>query len=253
VTEQHGNPSAAIGRRTFIGWGGAAALGVVLAGCSDDTGYKSGVATGSDAASVASEPPITSGVEGIARLKAGNARFVSGKPTHPDQSVARRTELAGGQKPFAVILSCVDSRVPPELLFDQGLGDLFVARSAGQVLDDAVQGSIEYGIAELQVPLLVVLGHEKCGAVKATLEAVEKQSPPMGNDIDALVEAVRPAVEKAEADKAPDRLDAAVHNNVVNIVAALGEDPVLAAAVAAGKLTIAGARYDLDTGTVEFL
>jgi carbonic anhydrase len=142
--------------------------------------------------------------------------------------------------------------VPPELVFDQGLGDLFVTRSAGQVVDHAILGSIQYGVAELKIPLLVVLGHEKCGAVKATLEAVEKHSPPSGSDIDALVTAIRPAVDKAEAEHATDKLDASIRNNVVNIVTRLGKETILAPAIASGKLRVVGARYDLDTGAVEY-
>ena len=171
----------------------------------------------------------------------------------PDQDIAYRTALAAGQHPFAAILSCADSRVPPEIVFDQGLGDLFVARTAGQVVDHAVLGSIQYGIAELKIPLLVVLGHEKCGAVKATIEAVEKKSAASGTDIDALVAAIKPAVEEEEEAAAADLVDAVVRRNATNIVAALGKKPILSDAVAAGSLQIVAARYDLDAGTVEFL
>ena len=240
-----------LSRRKLFGLGAATAAAAALGGCSNDM---STATTKEDKkATDAPEPAASTGAQALDRLKAGNARFVAGKPKYPDQSTKRRTELAAGQHPFALVLSCVDSRVPPELVFDQGLGDLFVARSAGQVLDEAVRGSVEYGVAELKIPLVVVLGHEKCGAVKATLEAVEKQSPPLGNDIDALVTAIRPAVEKAEADHASDPLDAAVRNNVANIVAALNTDTVLKSAVAAGALRIVGARYALSTGAVAFL
>jgi carbonic anhydrase len=240
------------GRRAALGLGGLVVAGATLGAC----GKKNGTQSSGEAPSPsmdASEPAVTNGDEALARLKAGNMRFSGGGVRHPDESKARRSDLATGQKPFALILSCVDSRVPPELVFDQGLGDLFVARSAGQVLDHAVRGSVEYGIAELKIPLLVVLGHEKCGAVKATVEATEKNSPPMGNDIDALVTAIKPAVEMAEEEKAPDPLDAAVRYNVANIVTKLGTDSVIAAAVSGGKLKVVGARYGLATGVVEFL
>ena len=245
--------SLPMSRRKLFGLGAIAAVSAVpLVGCGTSTDMSTAT-TKDGKSSEAPEPAASTGTQALSRLKAGNQRFVAGTPRYPDQSTAHRTELAGGQHPFALILSCVDSRVPPELVFDQGLGDLFVARSAGQVLDHAVRGSVEYGVAELKIPLIVVLGHEKCGAVKATVEAVEKNSAPAGNDIDALVTAIRPAVEKAEQDNATDALDAAVRNNVANIVAALNTDAVLKAAVSAGTLQIVGARYALSTGAVEFL
>jgi carbonic anhydrase len=249
-----------INRRTMLRWGAVlsgglvAGTGVLLTGCgSDDTTTPKPHPTGTKRTPRIAHAPADTPADALALLKAGNARFVANKPEHPDETAARRAALASGQDPFAVILSCVDSRVPPELVFDRGLGDLFVSRSAGQVLDRAVRGSIQYGILELKVPLLVVLGHEKCGAVKATLEAVEHHSAPLGNDIDALVTALKPAVEQAEAEHAADPLDAAVRYNVRNIVADLGRDATLAPAVAAGALQIMGARYDLDTGAVEFI
>jgi carbonic anhydrase len=256
--------AAAVNRRSVLrlgalmGGGMLVGSGALLAGCGSDkeSGDKAGDKAGEKADDKA--PAATRIAEGVkpegalAELKAGNARFVGGKPIHPDQSAKRRTELAGGQHPFALVLSCIDSRVPPELVFDQGLGNLMVSRTAGQVLDDAVQGSLEYGVLELEIPLLVVLGHEKCGAVKATLEAVEKKSPPFGNDLDALIAAIKPAVEKAEKEHAADPLDAAIRYNVANIVAQLRQDAALAPALSGGKLRIVGARYDLDTGSVSF-
>lgn len=109
-------------------------------------------------------------------LEEGNARFVAGAPTRPEQSLMRRAVVAEGQNPFAVVLSCADSRVPPEVLFDQGLGDLFVVRSAGEVVDRAVLGSLQYGVDHLATPLLVVLGHSGCGAVGATVDAVKEEA-----------------------------------------------------------------------------
>jgi carbonic anhydrase len=145
----------------------------------------------------------------------------------------------------------VDSRVPPELVFDRGLGDLFVIRTAGQVIDTAVLGSLEFGVAELKIPLLMVLGHEKCGAVKATIETVEKGGTAEA-DIEALVNGIRPAVEHAKGE-AGDLLDNAVKANVVAVVQKLKQSPILKEAIEQGKLTIVGARYDLDTGAVETL
>jgi len=238
-------------RRAALGLGLAAGVGT-LVGCGSSASPDAARNTVASSAAP-SEPTVTNPDEALARLKDGAARFTAGSVRRPDQGVTYRTALAAGQHPFALTLSCSDSRVPPEIVFDQGLGDLFVARTAGQVVDHAVLGSIQYGIAELKIPLLVVLGHEKCGAVKATVEATEKKAAPAGNDIDTLVAAIKPAVEQAEKDKAVDVVDAAVRNNVANIVAALGKEPILGAAVAAGSLRIVGARYDLDAGTVEFL
>jgi len=197
-----------------------AGLSTVLAGCGSDAG--SAVVERTAGGPVPPEPTVSTPDEALARLTAGNQRFASGAVRHPDETTARRMELVAGQHPFAVIFSCVDSRVPPELVFDQGLGDLFVIRSAGQVLDRAILGSLQYGIAELKIPLLMVLGHEKCGAVKATVEAVEKKSAAGGNDIDALVAAIRPAVVKAEGEHPTDLLDSAIRMNVSAVVADLG-------------------------------
>jgi carbonic anhydrase len=121
------------------------------------------------------------------------------------------------------------------------------------VVDHGVMGSVQYGVLELKIPLLVVLGHEKCGAVKATMEAMEKGAKPLGNDIAALMAAIRPAVEKAEAHHGDDPLDTAIRHNVSNVVTALGANGVLASAVSGGTLRIVGARYGLSDGRVEFL
>lgn len=188
------------------------------------------------------------------RLEAGNARFVAGKSAYPDQSLARRKKLGGGQAPFAGILSCADSRVPPELIFDQGLGDLFVVRSAGQVVDDAVLGSLQFGVGELNIPLLVVLGHSSCGAIKATIEAIKKKSPPSGTAIDALVEALKPSVMEAEEGGATEEtlLPAAVSNNVDRVVEQLKGSKVISSAIKAGKVRVLGGIYDVDSGEVAF-
>ena len=189
--------------------------------------------------------------EALARLMEGNARFLRGEPSNTRTPREVLADLAKGQRPFATILGCSDSRVPPELVFDQGLGHLFVCRTAGQVLDQAVLGSIQYGVLELGIPLILVLGHEECGAVRATLEA--RHSAPVGNDIDALVAAISPAVERADVAEGGDPLDRAVRYNVGNVVTALRGNAVLGAAVGAGSLRILGARYGLDDGRVEFL
>ncbi len=184
----------------------------------------------------------------LKNLKEGNLRYVTGKNTHPNFSLQRRVEVAQGQTPFAIIVGCADSRVPPELVFDQGLGDLFVVRVAGEVLDAPLIGSIEYAAEHLHAPLVVVLGHERCGAVKAALEGGE-----MPGHIGALTKSIAPAVEKAK--KMPgDALDNAVRAQVQMVVEQLSEmKPILSEMVESGKLRVVGARYDLDTGTIEFL
>src|SRR3954470_15968132 len=126
-------------------------------------------------------------------LKEGNERFVAGQPLHPSQSIEDRTRLAAGQKPTAVVFGCADSRVAAEIIFDQGLGDMFVVRTAGHVIDSAVLGSIEYAVTVLDVPLIVVLGHDSCGAVKATLEALDTGVMP-GGFVRDIVERITPSV-----------------------------------------------------------
>jgi carbonic anhydrase len=194
---------------------------------------------------------VTPVTEPLARLVAGNKRFVAAKLTHPNQSAPRRTTVAKGQRPFASILSCADSRVPPEILFDQGLGDLFVVRVAGNIADKPAIGSLEFAATALEVPLVMVLGHSRCGAVDAALKT------PPGADLSpgltSLVEAIRPAVAGAK-DKPGDALANAVRANIVHVVGQLkGAQPTLAKLAADGKIKIVGAHYDLETGAVEVL
>lgn len=183
----------------------------------------------------------------LTRLLDGNARYVSGKSTHPNQDRARRGEVARGQKPFAMVLSCADSRVPPELLFDQGLGDLFVVRVAGNIADSNALGSLEYGAQVLGARFLMVLGHEYCGAVDAAVKGGHA-----GGNIDSIIDAIAPAAARAKVDPAKaDLLDKAVAENVREVLSAIGKrSPALAGMAAKGELTIVGARYDLDSGEV---
>ena len=183
-------------------------------------------------------------------LQQGNARFVAGKAKHPDESVAHRKELAGGQHPEAVILGCADSRVPPELVFDEGLGDLFVVRVAGNVADPVDVGSVEYAVEHLGVGVVVVLGHHSCGAVTSTVEAGGKAE---GN-IGAILAEIQPAVEQAKASPGKEGLvDDAVHLNAQRTAAALVErSPILKKAVEEKKLKIVAAVYDLKSGQVEW-
>ena len=184
----------------------------------------------------------------LARLKAGNARFVAGELSHPNQGPARRTKLSEGQRPFAIILGCSDSRTPPEVIFDQGLGDLFVVRSAGNVVDDVALGSIEYAVEHLGSSLIVVLGHENCGAVKATVDGGD-----LPGHLPAIAKAIRPAV-KASAHHPGDPLDNAVLENArLEAQRVATSKPILQKLVEEGKVRVVAARYDLNTGRVVFL
>jgi carbonic anhydrase len=192
-------------------------------------------------------------------LKKGNAQFMQGGPARPLLGKERRLEIARGQAPMAVLVSCSDSRVPPELLFGRGLGELFIVRNAGNTVDTVAEGSIEYAVAELGVPLIVVMGHERCGAVDAAVSVVENQTTFPGS-IGQMIEPIIPAVLKARAGlekgKAPTHdvlLDAAVRENVRRVVARLRESQaLLLEPLRKKKLMVVGARYDLEHGSVDF-
>jgi len=186
-----------------------------------------------------------SGDAALKRLLEGNRRYVAAKFAHPNQSIQRRVEVAKKQSPFAVILTCADSRVAPEIVFDQGLGDLFVLRVAGNVTSPSIIGSIEYAVEHLGSPLVMVMGHERCGAVDAALKGVEAEGY-----IGYLVEAIQPAVEQSRGQEG-DPLDNAVKANVKRVVRKLkSAEPVLSHLIRDGKVKIVGARYDLDSGRV---
>ena len=226
-----------LSRRDFLKTSGMTFISMALAACAPTQ--------------VEVEKPVANADEALQILLEGNQRYAANKSIDLNESQSRRAEVAGGQSPFATIFSCVDSRVPPELIFDRGLGDLFVIRTAGQVLDSAVLGSLQFGVAELKIPLLVVLGHEKCGAVKATVEAVENNAAAEA-EINWLVDGIRPAVDAAKT-KSGDLLDNAVKANVSLTVKHLKTSSILLEAVETGELKIVGARYDLDTGLVEVI
>lgn len=195
--------------------------------------------------------------EALSELKAGNQRYVSGAMTHSHQDAARRAAVATGQKPIAIIVGCADSRVAPEVIFDQGLGDLFVLRVAGNVIDDNLLGSIEYAVEHLGTQLVVVLGHERCGAVSSARAAIADGSR-IDSHIASLVDEIRPAVltingktdTVAQNSSEADKVDATVVENAQNSARELRESPpVLAECV---NLKVYAARYDLDTGAVAF-
>ncbi len=183
----------------------------------------------------------------LADLKSGNEHHVRHQYQHPHETAARQRELTTRQNPHAEILSCSDSRVPPEIVFDQGLGDLFIVRVAGNVAGDTEIGSLEYGAEHLHIPLLVVLGHESCGAVTAAVQGGAQAH------IAALVNLIKPAVEKSR--KVPgDKVANAVRANVQLVVQQLRTStPVLSELVAHGKLKVVGGIYSLETGTVTWL
>ena len=197
----------------------------------------------------ADAPPKVSPADALTRLKAGNQRFIAGKLDHPRQTAGRRTELANSQGPFAIVLGCADSRTPPELVFDQGLGDVFVVRVAGNVLNDETVGSIEYAVDHLGAQLIVVLGHERCGAVKAARETIAAKAEAPGH-IQSLVKAIAPAVEATAGADA----EATAKANELHVAKKLRESaPILKEMVEKGTLSVVAAHYDLDTGAVEFL
>jgi len=184
----------------------------------------------------------------LAELKAGNAHFVAKKYEHPHQTAARQRALAASQSPHCAILTCADSRVPPELVFDQGLGDIFDVRVAGNTAGDDAVASLEYAAEHLHVPLIVVMGHTHCGAVSA---AVEGGTLP--GKLPGLISELRPAVEQS-AHEPGDRIENAVRDNVALVVKQLlAARPVLSELVATGKLRIVGAVYSLETGKVDWL
>ncbi|MCQ8277173.1 carbonic anhydrase [Acetobacteraceae bacterium KSS8] len=191
--------------------------------------------------------------EALARLKEGNRRHLSGEAIQKHQTSAeRRAALAEKQAPFCVLVGCSDSRVPPEVLFGCGLGDLFIVRNAGNVVDTAAIGSIEYGVAVLGAPLVVVLGHERCGAVQAAVNVVEEDATFPGS-IGKMIEPILPAVLRARRDGTDDLLDRSVRCNVHRVVERLrNTETLLQEPQAQGRLRIIGARYDLDDGSVEF-
>ncbi|MFI7452936.1 carbonic anhydrase [Nonomuraea sp. NPDC049714] len=182
--------------------------------------------------------------EAWARMRTGNRRWVSDTAIHPHQDRARRVEAARKQEPYAVVVSCIDSRVAPELVFDTGVGDLLSVRSAAQTIDPLVSGAIEYGPAELDTPLIVVLGHQRCGAVAAAAHALHEGTTLPGN-LQDIVEALRPAYRRAHGN-----VDKMIRINTADVVSKLKSDKLLAKRIARKQLKIVGGYYSLDTGQV---
>jgi carbonic anhydrase len=190
----------------------------------------------------------TTADQALQELKVGNAHHADHRYKHPHETPVRQHELTTGQHPHAVILGCADSRVPPEIVFDQGLGDLFTVRVAGNVAGDDEIASIEYAVEHLHTPLLVVMGHQKCGAVSAAVEGGNADG-----HLAELIKAIQPAVDKARS-MPGDVIDNAVRANVEMVVSQLRtSQPLLSSFVKAGKLRVVGAVYSLDTGKVTWL
>ncbi len=242
--------TAELRRRRFLATTLVGALGgagaMLLGSCSTHAATPPDPATGADVAPLASNAD-----QALQLLRDGNRRFVENHAEHVDDNPARRMAVSSTQRPFATILGCVDSRVPIELIFDRGFGDLVVIRSAGEVLDRSVVGSLEFGVAELNTPLLMVLGHQRCGALTAAVKALDAHETEPG-DLGYLVDALTPAVHQVTG-RPGDRVTNAVKANVALTVAQLRKSPVLARAEGTGKVKIVGGYYDLDTGKVDVL
>ncbi|WP_295573912.1 carbonic anhydrase [uncultured Microbacterium sp.] len=190
-------------------------------------------------------------------MQRGNARFVAGEPRHPRQDVERRNELAHTQTPRAALFGCADSRLAAEIIFDKGLGDLFVIRNAGQVISDSVVGSLEYAVAVLDVPLIIVLGHDECGAVRAAIDSTSLDSPALPAAIWRQIAPIVPAVRRvlrAGADtgvttSSVDAEEVGREHLRDTVTELLHTSELISTAVAAGRLGIVGANYRLGEGT----
>jgi len=194
---------------------------------------------------MAPSEPEAAAAEALQELMAGNRRFAAGCPEHPRQSPEVRQALVEAQAPLAAVLTCADSRVPPELIFDRGLGELFVVRVAGNIADAAVIASLEYAAEHLGVPLVVVMGHTRCGAVTAAAQA--RAAGEASGHLSELIAAIRPAVEQSRGQPG-DRIDNAARRHVTRVVELLRS-----AGPALGRLQVLGAFYDLRSGIVELV
>ncbi|WP_168628082.1 MULTISPECIES: carbonic anhydrase [unclassified Cryobacterium] len=194
--------------------------------------------------------PDTSPARAWHELKQGNQRFISGKPRHPRQNVERRGELVGRQEPYAAFFGCSDSRLAAEIIFDLGLGDIFVVRNAGQIISDSVLGSLEYAVEVLGVRLIVVLGHDECGAVRAAIDCLEPDARDLPPHIRNLIEPILPAVNrvKSNGDGRPDATEVGREHLRDTVADLVRGSELLSDAIAAGTLAIVGANYRLLEG-----
>jgi carbonic anhydrase len=240
-------------KRRRVLYGGAVLAGGLLAGA----GFVGGVAVGSsDRPDVLPERSPRTPEEAWRLLMAGNERWASGRSIHPNQDVARRMEVAGGQAPYAVVVSCIDSRVPPEMVFDAGVGDVLAVRTAAHTVDPLVTAAIEYGPEDLRASLVVVLGHQRCGAVTAAAQALSKRDRLPGG-MQHIVTALRPAYLRMTARGRvivdPLLVESMVRDHTVNVTRRLVRDPLLAPRIREGRLRVVGAYYSLETGRISRL
>jgi carbonic anhydrase len=227
-----------VSRRRFLTTGAAALA----------AGNAAAVLATSEAAQAVEPTPH----QALKLLREGNRRWVAGRLEHPHQTIARREELRHSQHPFATVFSCVDSRVPPEIVFDTGIGDLAVTRTGAQVLDEGiVLGTIEFTAGHLHTPLILVMGHQRCGAVKAAIQTIESGGTAPGQ-IQAVVDALRPAYHAALHEPG-DQLDNTIRAQIKLTTARLRHDPLLDDLIGRGELAIAGAYYSLDTGVASII
>ncbi|MBD2357746.1 carbonic anhydrase [Tolypothrix sp. FACHB-123] len=230
-------------RRDFLKLGATGVFGLSLS--TSDLIWQVQAATAAELP--ADNPESLTPDAALQKLIEGNQRFVQHQPQYPDQSAARLQQVAQAQHPFATILSCADSRVAPEILFDQGIGDIFDVRIAGNIATPEARGSIEYAVTLLGSPLLMVLGHERCGAVTAAV-----QNETLLGDISTFVKAIKPAVARVK-NQPGDAVDNAVVANVQYQIERLKRSPLLSDRLKSGKFKIVGGRYDLDTGKVTII
>ena len=237
IDQLHSTPS----RRSLVLFAASALGGLMLAG----------TANAKDAKTPPKPQNVLSPDAALKKLMGGNARYVDGTSRRHDFKHEREA-LVGGQNPYAAILSCADSRIAPEYAFDSARGDLFVCRVAGNFANDDTVASMEYAVAVLGAPMILVLGHDSCGAVDATIKSLRDNTPPPGH-IPSLVAAIAPAV-KASAQQSGNALDNAIRQNVIDNVAKLkSAAPILNAAAEQNKIKVVGGIYRLATGKVELL
>ncbi len=243
-----------LSRRNIIRLGAGAVGTGIIGACANTqttaTNKPDSAASGSTASSASpavNTAAITTPDQALQQLVEGNQRFVTNKSQDPNQTLARVKDVAKDQKPFAAILGCADSRVPAEIVFDQGFGDLFVCRVAGNIATPEEIGSLEFGCAVLGAKTILVLGHERCGAVAATIKGAQ-----VPGQIGSLLDAIKPAVESSKG-QAGDPLENACKANVAKQVEMLKASPVLAQLEKEGKLKIAGGYYDLDSSQVTMI
>lgn len=232
-----------IERRNFLKWG----VGVIGLGITADLLGHTQAAEADTSSDLPDADPLLDPDAALQELMAGNKRFTEQQLRHPHQSQSRLEEVAQAQHPFATILSCADSRVAAEIIFDQGIGDLFDVRIAGNIATPEVTGSIEYAVVLLGTPVLMVLGHERCGAVTAV---VKQEALP--GEIGSFAKAIVPAFDRVK-DQPGDTVNNVVIANVQYQIEQLQQSSLLTERVRSGKLKIVGGRYDLDTGRVDIL